>query len=1096
MQSVTAPGGMAAVRAPVDRVVPLLAEHPDLALAAVNAPDQCVISGGRAALAAVVGELSRLGIGSKELPVSHAFHSPLMDEVTAEFRAALDGIAFGEPTVTLVSNLSGLAAGTDELRDPAYWARLIREPVDFLGGMRTVAARGAHAMLEIGPGRTLVGAGRQCVPAGDHLWSASEDPETALAELYVAGLPVDWAGVHDGRRKPLVDLPTYAFDRRRYWLPDSRKAAPAAGHHPLLGVEVSTPDQLTAGEREFAGPVSAERPAYLVDHQVTGQVVFPAAGFVELLLAALDAVHGDTGRPIRDLTIHEALFLSGDGCTLRTRLRPAAAGGGDQLEILSTVDGVERRHVTATAAPADDTGNGELARLDRTLRDAVAADGAEGRVEDLYADFDDAEMSYGPAFRLIRSFVRHGADISVAELTGPGGVRAEHLPPPVLDAALQSLATVIQPGLPVRFRAFRLFSSPRGAELRSVIRLVPAGPESDVDYLAEVLVLDGDRTVCVLTGLELRRVARTPGSRRRMFHEPRWVERPAPEPDGRSRHLVMVHSGPIQGAVPGARLSFADDLGELGGLLAERPTDVCWFWRPGGGTLREECERHHGELLELVRLLTEHGFGPGQRLWLVTRGAQQFPGEPAGDETRLTAATAWGFGAVLANEYPAYRVTMVDLPPGDQDLAAALAECLTGPDDEPQVAYRAGRRHIRRLEPADPDERPEADPPAVDDRHTYVITGGFGGLGLATARTLAGLGARHLALVGRRAPAAERLSALRAELGDDVTVHPFTADIAEPDDVAGLFGALSAAGPPVGGVVHAAGLLADKPVNAMTWPDLDEVFRAKVYGSLLLHQATAGLPEVRFFVGYASSSTVFGQAGQANYAAGNAFLDALAHWRAAQGLPGTSIDWGPWDEIGMAAGMSDRRRDSYTQQGMRFIQPRNGMRALATLLARPAPQVVVGECDWTTFAATRPLPSALYELLARPAERAASGVDLDELRALPADERAGRLAELVRGTIADVLHFDATDEITADASFPTLGLDSLAAVEVKNKLEAAVRTALPVSITFDYPTAEALASYLDSVLSPDGAEEDRAGHGELDDLDDADAELAALKEAG
>jgi acyl transferase domain-containing protein/acyl carrier protein len=1045
MQSVTAPGGMAAVRAPAERVVPLLAGHPDLALAAVNAPDQCVISGGRDALASVLAELDA---DSLPLPVSHAFHSPLMDEVTAEFRAALAGVRFGEPDVTLVSNLTGRPAAAAELRDPDYWARLIREPVDFLGGMRTIADRGGHAMLEIGPGRTLVTSGRRCVPAGDHLWLSAMDAENALAQLYVAGLPVDWAGVHGGRPKPRLDLPSYAFDRRRHWLPERRKAARAEGH-PLLGTEVSTSDQLAAGEREFAGSVSAGKPAYLVDHQVGGQVVFPAAGFVEMLLAALDAVHGDSGVPIRDLTIHEALFLSDDESTLRTRVR------GDELEIVSTVDGVERRHVTAHVGDAEELGYLRQALADRA-DDSTGNVGVPGRVDDLYADFADSEMTYGPEFRLIRSFVRSGDDVSVAELTGPGGVSAEHLPPPVLDAALQSLATVIQPGLPVRFRAFRLASRPRGAELRSVIRLVPAGDESDVDYVADVLILDGNRTVCVLAGLELRRVARTPGARRRMYHELRWVERPAP-------------------ASEPPRVVLARDLAGA----AERPTDVCWFWQPGGATLREELERNHRELLELVRRLEEYGSGP--RLWLVTRGAQLLPGDPPGDESAPAAATVWGFGTVLANEYPGLRVTLVDVPPGDD----VDPEWFTGREDEPQVAYRDGRRYVRRLEAVDPDERSEVEPPAVDDRHTYVITGGFGGLGVAAARTLVDLGARHLALVGRRVP--EQVP----EFGDGVTVHTRTADIAEPADVTALFATLADTAAPVGGVVHAAGLLADKPVNALTWEDFDQVFRAKVYGSWLLHQATADLPDVRFFVGYASSSTVFGQAGQANYAAGNAFLDALAHRRVARGLPGTSIDWGPWDEIGMAAGMSDRRRGSYLGQGMRFIQPRDGHRALATLLSRPAPQLVVGECDWTTFAATRPLPNVLYELLARPAERVAS-VDVDELRALPAPERTSRLAELVRDAIAGVLHFDATDEIARDASFPMLGLDSLAAVEVKNKLEATLRTALPASTTFDYPTTDSLSSYLDGLLAPAVT---TGGSTEGWDLDDAEAELAALKEA-
>jgi acyl carrier protein/nucleoside-diphosphate-sugar epimerase len=506
---------------------------------------------------------------------------------------------------------------------------------------------------------------------------------------------------------------------------------------------------------------------------------------------------------------------------------------------------------------------------------------------------------------------------------------------------------------------------------------------------------------------------------------------------------------------------------------------VSWFWRDEGGTVAQECERNLTELLDLVRSLEEKSFQG--RLWLVTQGAQQLPDDPVHGESTLAATTAWGFGAVLANEYPAWRVTMVDLPPGESDVTEV---CRTTPDDELQVAVRGDRRYVRRIELADPEQRPEVS--AVDGDHTYVITGGFGGLGLAAARTLTGLGARHLALVGRTVPDTERLTAIRAELGCEVNAH--AADIAEPDDVRALFAAL-ADGPPVGGVLHAAGQLADKPIAAQTWADLDTVFRTKVHGSLLLHQAIADLPDVAFFVGYASSSTVFGQAGQANYAAGNAFLDALMHWRVANGLPGAALDWGPWDEIGMAAGLSERRRENYVRQGMRFVRPRDGDRALALLLARPAPQTVVGECDWTTFASTRPLPNALYEQVARPAGRTTVTVDVEELAALSPADRHERLTGLVRATIAGVLQFDTAEDIQPDAPFATLGLDSLAGVEVKNKLEAALGTALPTSVIFDHPDTDALASYLDTAVA--GDESPDTGW----DLDDADAELAALKEA-
>ncbi|MDW6056802.1 type I polyketide synthase [Streptomyces sp. FXJ1.4098] len=744
------------------------------------------------------------------------------------------------------------------------------------------------------------------------------------------------------------------------------------------------------------------------------------------------------------------------------------------------------------------------------------------RIAELYADFADSGMDYGPRFRLIESFTRRGDNLVTAEITGPAGVTTEHLPPAILDSALQTLATIIQPGLPVRLRSFRLLSRPRGATLRSVVRLLPAQQSTDVDFVADVVLYDGRRVVCVLNGLELRRMSSVGVARRRMFYQTQWIEAPASATPVPGRRIALLHSGLEENVSlaeeaerTGTSLAFASDLAQLPDLLAQGPTDLCWFWQPGErraavpgpgvAGLRAECERQYTELLELVGLLETCGFGPDQRLWLVTRGGQWFPQDEADDGSRLSASSLWGFGAVLLSEYPNHRVTLLDLPVGESDPATVLGELLSGEPDEFQIAYRDGRRHVRRLVPSTPEERigteepittePEQTP--VDGDHTYLITGGLGGLGLLTARTLVDRGARHLALVSRRAPDDQEFQKVRQTLGEQVSVRVYAADIAEPAAVDTLFKSLAKEGPALGGVVHAAGVLSDRPVNSQDWDNIDKVFRAKVYGSWLLHQATADLPEVRFFIGYGSSSAVLGQAGQCNYAAGNAFLDALMHWRCARGLPGTAIDWGPWAEVGMAAALDEAHRQSFERQGMVFIQPRDGARALATLLDSPVPQIVVGECDWTTYAATRPLSNALYEGLARPRDNTVRTLDLDQLAGLPEDARRQALADLVRGTVAKVLRFDATGDIPADTPFTHLGLDSLAAVDVKNGLEAALRTSLSASITMDYPTTDLLVEHLDALLRPgDGG---TGGPGEpsggLDSLD-AEAELAALKDLG
>jgi acyl transferase domain-containing protein len=226
MDSVRTPGRMVSVGAGADAVAPLLADYPDVAVAAINAPQQCVISGGRDSITAIIAELAAQDMDFKRLAVSQASHSPLMTEVAADLREALDGVQFTEPAITLVSTVSGQVARQNDF-SADYWVRHIAEPVNFMAAMRTLDRRGKHLFIEIGPTATLTPLGVRCVPAGRHIWLASIRPSDqdgnvildAVARAYAAGQPISWPDFHRGRRGRKIELPTYAFDRRPYRLP-------------------------------------------------------------------------------------------------------------------------------------------------------------------------------------------------------------------------------------------------------------------------------------------------------------------------------------------------------------------------------------------------------------------------------------------------------------------------------------------------------------------------------------------------------------------------------------------------------------------------------------------------------------------------------------------------------------------------------------------------------------------------------------------------------------------------------------------------------------------------------------------------------------
>jgi NADPH:quinone reductase-like Zn-dependent oxidoreductase/acyl carrier protein len=1420
MQSVTAPGGMVAVPAPAEEVAPFLEGYDDVALAAMNSPKQSVISGGNDSLAAITEALNERGLTGRALPVSHAFHSPLMAEVYEEFRAALAGITFREPRLTVISNVTGAVAKSAQLKDPDYWVRHIGAPVNFNAGMAAVAKRGRHLFIEVGPSGALTGLAKQCVEAGDHRWLTSVHPKdgtgstirASVAQYYVAGMSLNWAEYHAGRPRRRVPLPNYAYDRKRYWLPLKRRHAVGGGTgaaeatHPLLGTEITTPEQRAGGTREFKARISADNPAYLADHVAMGKVLFPGTGYVEILLALQDAVYGHTRRPLRDLRFREALILTEDQpVELRTTM--TVTDQDITVSISSTVDGVRREHADARISVTPEN-TLDLTESGATLRE-LAAD-PPGRPErygqdDVYAAYSGAGLDYGPEFRRVRFADRYGTDLSIGDVDGMVAGAVEHQPPALVDAAMHVLAALADDGnsyLPVRIAAFRSYKKPKSATLRAVLRTVsPDSPE--VDLSADVLLLDGEEPVFELTGLGMKRVADSiSGARRHFFHQLRWLKRSVPPQPAANKHLLVLHRTGADFGAPnqsmasadGVQLSFACTAQRAAAILREQPvTDLAWFWRsdgvpPTADGLRAECETNYRDLLDLIDVLTEVGFGHTQRLWLVTDRAQHLPGDTPGDGAQLAAATLWGFGHTVLNEYPAFRATLLDL---DGDTAALLAELQGRDSGEFQVAYRRGLRHVHRLvgyepnaaapevelaireygqfsgikpvpltevaptgdeiqvqvaaaglnfkdvlnalgllsefgeqplgfecagtviatgpdatfavgdeviinylglfkqkvtvpsavavrKPANIDmvqaagvvsvyvtayyalhrlagmkagdkvlihaaaggvgqaavalaqaagarvfataspakwpllysqgvehvmnsrtldfadqvleatggtgvdlvlnslnkdyiaagmrslapngrfvelgkvgawtpeqvaevrpdvtyfnfdlsELPQdelipvnneimtavmdrvaagelpplpctaytldeveeafgvlsrganigklvitfedqhplaATPVTIDEDHTYLITGGVGALGLVTAEKLVEQGARHIALVSRSGRPAADATGILERIQERATVTIHQADIADQADVRHLTATLAAAEHPVGGIVHAAGAVDDMPVSALSWEAIDKVFAPKVYGGWLLHQATADFPELAFLVGFSSGGSVIGPPTQGNYAGANAFLDQLMVWRASQGKPGLTVNWGPWAEVGMSARLSDLMMKRWDDEGIKLFTPAKGTRALMSLLGRPVAQVTAGEADWDKFTLARPVDNALYHLLLRDGGSGQRGLDLDALLSAPPNERSATIDEFVRGKVADVLHIDDVDSVDSRTEFVQLGLDSLVAVELKNALESAFRIPLPASIAFDCPSPGQLAEFIEAHLTP------------------------------
>ncbi|NJK47853.1 aminotransferase class I/II-fold pyridoxal phosphate-dependent enzyme, partial [Candidatus Gracilibacteria bacterium] len=355
---------------------------------------------------------------------------------------------------------------------------------------------------------------------------------------------------------------------------------------------------------------------------------------------------------------------------------------------------------------------------------------------------------------------------------------------------------------------------------------------------------------------------------------------------------------------------------------------------------------------------------------------------------------------------------------------------------------------------------------------SYLITGGLGALGLQIGRWLVQQGAKHLILTGRNQPSQEARETIDQLEKIGTRVNVVQADVSNFDDVKRII----ASSPhlpvspspclPLRGIIHAAGVLDDGVLLKQNWERFDRVLAPKVRGAWNLHLATQNLP-LDFFVCFSSIASLLGSPGQGNYAAANAFMDALAHYRRGLGLPGLTINWGVWADVGMAAQLSEHDRARLEEQGLGAIAPQQGLKLLEALLQSQATQVGVLPVDWSLFLKQFPQNPFFEELAPQPKQKTAQPRSefLQELETATNGDRKTLLCDLIRSQVAKVLGFDSPEYIEIQQNFGDLGMDSLMAVELKNALQASFGVSIPLTSAFDYPTVELLTDYLAQELS-------------------------------
>ncbi|WP_437512398.1 SDR family NAD(P)-dependent oxidoreductase [Sorangium sp. So ce1099] len=1059
-------GAMASVQASVEEVLRELGEAPGVSVAADNGPTQVVLSGREAALRSACARLEARGLKTKALKVSHAFHSELMEPMLGELERAASQVQMSPPRSVLVSNVTGREAG-EEVTVAAYWSRHTREAVRFAEGMRTLRERGVNTFVEIGPHPALLAMGLAEGLSVASLRRGRDDWDTiaeAAAKLYAAGVDIDWRGFDRPYSRRRVSAPTYAWQRQKYWIAARPgRAGLVEPAHPLLGTKIA----VAGARRVFEATLDVAEQVQLAHHRVFDRPVLPAAAFVEIASAAVRDVLGTGAFRITGLAVQEPLVLPEPGALRVQVVVSEREEQGVPVAVYSQpIDAPNERWATHATGWAKDDEAADPTPVDVSALRARCSEeiGAAALAEAPRA----VGVTYGATFEALVALWR-GEGEALARLRLPDSARVDAalygLHPALLDAALQMFAWVIgAPAgalyLPFEIDDFALHTAGASVAWAHAERLGPADGNAEVISVRVRLFDDEGRLLAEVRRARFKRADAARFERATVatpdpLLQLTWREEkhPAPAQAEAGRWLVLT-KGSALGREVAARLE-GETIGDASEIASSSVAVSGVVSVLGAEWEGEDAGQGAEELTKatLAALQALIGRRESGRLCIVTARAQAVE---EGEAVSAAGAALWGLGRVMREEHPELGCTLVDVGGAAEDASCVEAE-LRAVDEEPERAWRGGRRYVSRLVKV---ARGPSEGESGAPEGTVLVTGGLGALGLEVSKWLVREGrAKHLVLMGRSAPGAEAESAIGWMREAGATVDVAQGDVGDAESLGRVLSRIPEERA-LRGVVHAAGVLQDGVVSEVGAEDVARVFSPKVRGGWNLHEQTKG-KKLDFFVVFSSVSSLLGPAGQGSYAAANGFLDGLAHARKAAGLPGLSVNWGAWGESGMASRLEASQKARLAEQGFGFLSTAEALSLLGEALSRPEAQLAAVRFDAKALAQRGARLGAKWRELVSPSAPQGQGAALAERVAhLPAEARAQDVETWVRGHIARVLGLPPAWKEDAEKPLQELGFDSLMAVELRNRLVSELGQALPTTLVYDYPTVRQLTAHL------------------------------------
>lgn len=1147
MQAEPPGGAMAAIFASEERVQSAIVAHKAISIAAVNGPNNVVISGDQPEVEAIREQLAAAGLKSRMLRVSHAFHSQRMDAVLEHLQAAAGRVRMQMPQAKLISNVSGKVANT-EVTKPEYWAQHTRAAVQFARGIETLRGLGCAVMLEVGPAPVLIGMAQECLGREGRQWLGSlqkgkdewQQMSTSVQALYAAGVEIDWTGWDAGYTHRKVSMPTYQFQRQRYWIETTAEKRPT--EKKLVDTAQLTPAETTEDLYEIDWCPTVKQPAtekapkngrwlIFTDRAGTGRALAKTLESQdqqcvliqsEITAGGFDRVRQAVRGAMADAALYGVVYLPGiDTPDPRCMTTDVLSSFEERVcaPVLHIVNAIAAERpsyvprlwlVTRGAqGGVSDVGPSGLASASiGGLGKAIAIEHPELRCTRI--DLDPSEHA-GDAQLLFEEIWRpdHEDEVAFRDETR-FAPRLIHRSVPSRPAGnnrddQQLQLEIQQPGLLETLK------------LRSVARRAPGPGEVEIRVRAmglnfrDVLTALGMYPTSALAlGGECAGIIERVGAGVDNWKPGDEVTALSPGDFGtfavtRAELLARKPAGiswTAAATIPVAFLTAAYGLQRLAKLA--KGQRILIHAAAGGvglaavqlaqlagaevyATAGSEEKRAYLRSLGVQHVMDSRSLDFVHQIKLSTGGLgvdvvlNSLSGDfiPSGFEivARDGCFLELGKRGILrpdaaASLRPDVRYHAYDLNEAflvqpnlvQENFKALISQFENGtlrPLPVTTFKLDAATRAFRYMEKAKHIGKIVLLPPRTASairEGTYLITGGLGWLGLQVARWLVARGARHLVLVSRSGPTEPQLEVVDQLRRSGAKLSCLAADVSSPEQTSKILEHISELMPPLRGIVHAAGIVDHHTLATLDWDAFARAFAAKVHGAWTLHQQTLGR-ELDFFVLCSSAAAILGTSGQAHSVAANAFLDSLAHYRHAQGLPAMAINWAGWADTSD----SQPRKDTAARPEALGITPlaaAEALKAFELLLGSDVPHAAFMRVNWQTFLRA-PYDSSFFDQVRPHNARVQAPAD-QQLRAQSADAQENRrmIERAVRDAVARVLGIKMPDTINCDEALLQMGMDSLMAVELRTRLETVVGARLEPTLIFQHPSITALVNYL------------------------------------